>query len=60
MWDNKREMDIVSLAHNVSFWAQKLKHSVSFWAQKLIHYNDFWLLKNQREIDTVRPTLVDS
>ena len=25
----------VSLAHNVSFWAQKLTHNVSFWAQKL-------------------------
>ena len=23
--------DIVSLAHNVSFWAQKLTHYVSFW-----------------------------
>ena len=25
----------VSLAHNVSFWAQKLTHKVSFWSQKL-------------------------
>ena len=25
----------VSLAHNVSFWAQKLTHNVSFWGQKL-------------------------
>ena len=25
----------VYLAHNISFWAQKLTHNVSFWAQKL-------------------------
>ena len=27
-------IDIDSLAHNVSFWAQKLHHFVSFWGQK--------------------------
>ena len=37
--------DIVSLAHNVSFWAQKLTHSVSFWALKLTHYDGFWAQK---------------
>ena len=37
--------DIVSLAHNVSFWGQKLKHSVSFWAQKQTHYVRFWTQK---------------
>ena len=26
--------DIYSLAHNVSFWGQKLHHFVSFWVQK--------------------------
>ena len=26
--------DIVSLAHNISFWGQKLNHNVSFWPQK--------------------------
>ena len=30
--------DIVSLAHNVSFWPQKLTHSVSFWAQKMLKW----------------------
>jgi hypothetical protein len=38
-------LDIVSLAHNVSFWVQKLTHSVSFWAQKLTHYVSFWVQK---------------
>ena len=38
-------LDIVSLAHNVSFWAQKLTHSISFWAQKLTHYVSFWAQK---------------
>ena len=36
--DRPPEVDLVhkvSLAHNVSFWAQKLTHFVSFWAQKL-------------------------
>ena len=37
--------DIVSLAHNVSFWAQKPTHYVSFWAQKLNHYVSFWVQK---------------
>ena len=37
--------DIVSLAHNVSFWPQKLTYSVSFWAQKLNHYVSFWIQK---------------
>ena len=27
-------MHKVSLAHNVSFWAQKLTHNISFWGQK--------------------------
>ena len=26
----------VSLAHNVSFWAQKGTHYVSFWIQKIL------------------------
>ena len=29
-----KKMDKVSLAHNLSFWAQKLTHYVSFWTQK--------------------------
>ena len=40
-----RKVDIVSLTHNNSFWAQKLTLSVSFWAQKLIHYVSFWAQK---------------
>ena len=42
---NVKIFDIVSLAHNVSFWAQKLTHYVSFWAQKLNHYVSFWAQK---------------
>ena len=34
--------DIVSLAHNVSFWGQKLTHSVSLWAQKLTLCVSLW------------------
>ena len=41
----EKNTDIVSLAHNVSFWAQKLTHSVSFWTQKLTHYDGFWAQK---------------
>ena len=37
--------DIVSLAHNVSFWGQKLNHNVSFWVQKLNHNVSFWAQK---------------
>jgi hypothetical protein len=43
--DDWYTMDIVSLAHNVSFWAQKLTHYVRFWAQKLTHYVSFWIQK---------------
>jgi hypothetical protein len=35
--ENKRR-HTVSLAHNDSFWAQKLTYSVSFWAQKLLKW----------------------
>ena len=38
---NVTKNDIVSLAHNVSFWAQKLTHSVSFWDQKMNLYVSF-------------------
>ena len=33
--DMIKEIDIVLLAHNFSFWAQKLTHYVSFWIQKI-------------------------
>ena len=39
------KIDIVSLAHNASFWAQKLTYFVSFWARKLNHYVSFWIQK---------------
>ena len=29
-------VNIVSLVHNVSFWAQKLTHYVSFWIEKTL------------------------
>ena len=38
-------MDIVSLAHNFIFWAQKLTYYVSFWIQKLTHNVSFWIQK---------------
>ena len=34
-----------SLAHNVSFWAQKLTHYFSFWGQKLTKCVTFWAKK---------------
>jgi hypothetical protein len=43
--DDIENPDIVSLAHNVSFWAQKLTHSISLCAQKLNHYVSFWAQK---------------
>ena len=39
------QSDIVSLAHNISFWGQKLTHFVSFWAQNLTHYVSIWIPK---------------
>ena len=34
-------MDIVSLAHNVSFWAQKLTYFVNLWIQKTVKLANF-------------------
>ena len=45
MQKNDAHCVIVSLAHNVSFWAQKLTHSLSFWAEKLTHDVNFWARK---------------
>ena len=35
------QCDIVSLAHKVSFWAQKLTYYVIFWIQKTLIWADF-------------------
>merc|ERR1712120_59730 len=44
---NEFKTDIGPLAHNVSFWIQKLIHNVSFWMvnQKLTFYVSFWVQK---------------
>jgi hypothetical protein len=39
------QYEIVSLGHNVSFWALKLTHSVSVWALKLTHSVSVWAQK---------------
>ena len=41
----KEKTDIVLLAHNVSFWGQKLHHLFSFWAQKL-QFSDYSWAQN--------------